>query len=257
MTYRPSGWPRAVDTMTQGRARLVDPRKFRGIPGSSERLPAGPRSHCRWPGDASSPTRPRSQSTGRRTPSIGLRTRTHAPATESEEDWMISAASVQRAEASLPRAVWWRTVVLGVVMAASVGFLLAFALPHIAPDARRYARYRVRRSCFLLHIGSGAVALLGRACATVARSGPTTSRPAPVSASFTSAASPWDPCQRSIYLHTDFGWLFGMGLTGLAVAWLVTTGLALASDPPSADSPAPGMDDPQLRRDVCVGGAEC
>ena len=27
--------------------------------------------------------------------------------------------------------------------------------------------------------------------------------------------------------HTDFGWVFGMGLSGLAVAWISTTGLAL------------------------------
>jgi len=29
--------------------------------------------------------------------------------------------------------------------------------------------------------------------------------------------------------HTDLGWVFGTGLTGLAVAWIVTTGLALVS----------------------------
>src|SRR5262249_40313054 len=29
--------------------------------------------------------------------------------------------------------------------------------------------------------------------------------------------------------HTDFGWVFGAGLTGLAIAWLVTTGLAFAA----------------------------
>ena len=29
--------------------------------------------------------------------------------------------------------------------------------------------------------------------------------------------------------HTDFGWVFGAGLTGLATAWLLTTGLALIS----------------------------
>ena len=44
------------------------------------------------------------------------------------------------------------------------------------------------------------------------------------------AASPWDPCQRSTWLFTRIlGWVFGMGLTGLGIAWLVTTGLALAA----------------------------
>ena len=60
----------------------------------------------------------------------------------------------------LPRTVSKRAVVLGIVMAVGVGFLLAFAVPHIAPDARRYALYASRRGWLLLHIGSGAVALL-------------------------------------------------------------------------------------------------
>jgi uncharacterized membrane protein len=32
----------------------------------------------------------------------------------------------------------------------------------------------------------------------------------------------------ALYLaaHTDFGWVFGLGLTGLALAWLVTTAMA-------------------------------
>ena len=29
--------------------------------------------------------------------------------------------------------------------------------------------------------------------------------------------------------HTDFGWVFGMGLAGLAVAWIVTTDLAFVA----------------------------
>jgi hypothetical protein len=29
--------------------------------------------------------------------------------------------------------------------------------------------------------------------------------------------------------HTDFGWVFGMGLAGLAGAWIVTTGLAFVA----------------------------
>jgi len=29
--------------------------------------------------------------------------------------------------------------------------------------------------------------------------------------------------------HTDFGWIFGMGLVGLGIAWIVTTGLAFVA----------------------------
>jgi uncharacterized membrane protein len=143
---------------------------------------------------------------------------------------MIGVASVQRSTASLPRAVSLQAVVLGVVMAVGVGFLLAFAVPHIAPDPSLYARYASRRGWLLLHIGSGAVALLvgpvqlwlglGRRHLGLHRR---------LGAIYLGSVAAGSVSAFYLALHTDFGWLFGMGLTGLAVAWLVTTGLALAA----------------------------
>jgi hypothetical protein len=46
-----------------------------------------------------------------------------------------------------------------------------------------------------------------------------------------STSFPRPPCQEVIYLaaHTNLGWVFGVGITGLGIAWVVTTSLAVAA----------------------------
>ena len=51
--------------------------------------------------------------------------------------------------------------------------------------------------------------------------------------------------------HTDFGWMFGAGLAGLGVAWVARRG-SPSWRSSAAHRPAQGVDDPQLRRHVCV-----
>jgi hypothetical protein len=53
-------------------------------------------------------------------------------------------------------------------------------------------------------------------------------------------------------LHTVYGWIFGAGLTAMAVAWILTTGMATIAIYRKKVPPSPAMDDPQLSHYVWV-----
>ena len=143
---------------------------------------------------------------------------------------------------------------LCIVGAIGVVFVAVTALPYLRVTEEQFRFYWPRRWWLLLHLASGTVALL---------SGPVqlwlglTARRLHLHRrlGMTYAASVAVSASAAYYLafHTDFGWVFGAGLSGLATAWIVTTGLALVAHPASAVRAAQGMDDTQLRRDdgVC------
>jgi len=128
------------------------------------------------------------------------------------------------------RRAWGRAIVLGAATALAIAFILASAVPYITPDEVHYARYASRRAGLLLHIASGCVALLvgpvqlwlglGRRHLCLHRR----LGRAYVASVMAGAAS-------AFYLAftTELGWVVGMGLAGLGIAWLVTTGLAVAA----------------------------
>ena len=143
---------------------------------------------------------------------------------------MQAPAPVQRAAISTARAPWGRAVVLSGATVVAISFLFMFALPYLAPDERRSALYASRRPWLLLHIVSGTITLLVgpvqlwlglglRRIGLHRRLGLTYVGGVVVGA--TTAFY--------LALHTPLGFVFGTGLTGLAVAWIVTTGLGLVA----------------------------
>jgi uncharacterized membrane protein len=131
--------------------------------------------------------------------------------------------------ATRTRSGWGAAVVLALAMFSGLGFVAGFALPYFA-GSEELARYPDRQGWLFLHIGGGMVALLvgpgqlwlghkNRRIEVHRKLGLVYM--ASIAVSVTAA----------FYLatHTSLGWVFGAGLSGLAVAWIVTTGLAYAA----------------------------
>ena len=112
----------------------------------------------------------------------------------------------------------------------AIGFFVGFALPYLMLDPEALARYSPRRGWLLLHIAGGAVALL---------TGPLQlwlgltrrSMPAHRRLGLAYVTSVGIGAVAAFYLaaHTDLGWVFGAGLTGLGIAWVATTTLAVTA----------------------------
>ena len=125
---------------------------------------------------------------------------------------------------------WWHRATIPVAGLLALGFFIGFALPYLMLDQGVLARYGSRRPWLLVHIAGGAVALLtgpvqlwlgitGRAMWAHRRLG------------LTYVSSVGISSVAAFYLatHTSLGWVFGAGLTGLGVAWVVTTTLAVVA----------------------------
>ena len=122
-----------------------------------------------------------------------------------------------------------RITLLAVTLVALV-FIAFVALPYFGLDEAQFRGYWPRRGWLLLHIGTGIVALL---------SGPVqvwlgiTNRRLEVHRRLgvVYMTSVVISSMAAFYLafHTDFGVVFGAGLTALAITWLVTTGMAYAA----------------------------
>jgi hypothetical protein len=121
-------------------------------------------------------------------------------------------------------------VLLAIAAVIAVTFFIVAAVPYLSLNEARFGPYWALRNWLLLHIGGGAVALL---------TGPVqlwlglSDRRMGLhrSLGFVYIASVISGSIGAFYLasHTQGGWVFGAGLTGLGVAWLVTTGLAFVA----------------------------
>jgi hypothetical protein len=120
-------------------------------------------------------------------------------------------------------------IVLGLSMLVGLGFGAGFALPYFA-GGEELARYPDRQGWLFLHISGGMVALIvGPGQLWLGH----TNRRMEVhrKLGLVYMASIAVSVTAAFYLatHTALGWVFGAGLSGLAVAWIVTTGLAYAA----------------------------
>jgi predicted membrane protein DUF2306 len=118
--------------------------------------------------------------------------------------------------------------ILIVPIAIALWFLDSYAFQYLTLDRNRFGIYWERREWLFVHIIAGMLALLlgpiqfwlglyrrEKLLHRILGGGY-------VLAVFTSGTA-------AIYLarHTDFGWIFGMGLTFMSVAWIVSTALAI------------------------------
>jgi len=144
---------------------------------------------------------------------------------------MSAAVPVEGVDVPSTGRAWGRAVVLLAVTAVALWFIRANAVPYAVPDVMHAGRYVAsRRAGLLLHIASGTIALLvgpvqlwlglGRTRLGLHRR---------LGLLYVASVALGSASAFYLASTTRLGWVFGAGLTGLGVAWLVTTGLALAA----------------------------
>jgi hypothetical protein len=124
----------------------------------------------------------------------------------------------------------WSKVALVAALVAGSGFIVTFAFPYFRLTQDALGPYWPKRGWLLLHITSAMFALIVGPFALwlgMGRRRMHLHRILGVVYMASIALS----CPAAFYLafHTDISWIFGMGLAGLATAWVVTTGLAFIS----------------------------
>jgi uncharacterized membrane protein len=150
---------------------------------------------------------------------------------ETKEEALMDVASVQhRSQAPrLPR--WPSAVLLSTAMLIALAFVAFFALRYfLAINEEVFRFYWPRRGWLLLHVGGGVIALLtgpGQLWLGLNRKRLALHRT--LGTIYMVAVAVSSVAAFYLAAHTDLGWVFGAGLTGLAIAWLVTTGLAFAA----------------------------
>jgi hypothetical protein len=119
------------------------------------------------------------------------------------------------------------TVVLSLTALAAIAFVAGAAVPYFLSSSYGPPEYAPRRGWLLLHIVGGVIALLtgpvqlwlglaDRGMAWHRRMG----------IGYMTGVGIGSLAAFYLSTHTDFGWIFGAGLFGLAVAWVTTTTLA-------------------------------
>ena len=119
-------------------------------------------------------------------------------------------------------------VALAAILA--LGFFVSVALPYLLLDPAVLSRYEPRRMWLLVHVAAGGVALLtgpvqlglgisSRALRVHRRLG----------LAYVAAVAAGSVAAFYLAAHTSLGWGFGAGITGLGLAWVATTTLAIAA----------------------------
>lgn len=126
-----------------------------------------------------------------------------------------------------PAGAGWRTLAfLGLAMFIGIGFVAGFAFPYFA-GGDALAQYRGREAWVFMHIGGGMIALLvGPGQLWLGHTNRRIEVHRKLGLVYIGAIAVSVTAAFYLATHTALGWVFGAGLTGLAIAWVVTTGLA-------------------------------
>jgi uncharacterized membrane protein YozB (DUF420 family) len=133
-----------------------------------------------------------------------------------------------------PSTIWasgWRSLaVLGLAMILAVVFVAMFALRYFTWDQQVFGQYWPRRGWLLLHVTGGIVTLLlGPGQVWLGLKGERMNLHRRIGIAYMACVGLSSAAAFYLAAHTDLGWVFGAGLSGLAVAWLVTTGVGFAA----------------------------
>jgi hypothetical protein len=138
---------------------------------------------------------------------------------------MNNALALEQAADRPPRRLAAGLVAVGLVAIVFVG---AVAVPYFNPAAQQWSRYWPRRWWLLLHISAGIVALLsGPVQLWLGLAARRVGLHRRLGIIYVTSVTVGALSAYYLAFHTDFGLVFGAGLTCLATAWLLTTGLAI------------------------------
>ena len=121
-------------------------------------------------------------------------------------------------------------VIIPVAALLATAFFVGVALPYLVLDPKVLARYGSRGGWVLVHIAAGAVALLTgpvQLLLGVSRHAMRVHRR--LGLAYVTSVGISSVAAFYLATHTSLGWVFGFGITGLGIAWLVTTTLAVAA----------------------------
>lgn len=130
--------------------------------------------------------------------------------------------------------------VLGAALLAALFFVAVVALPYFTflfsdtpgeyVDEQLFGLYFPKRGWLLLHIAGGMLALLaGPVQLWLGLSERRMDLHRRLGMAYIAAIAVGVTGAVALAVQTDLGWVFGAGLLGLALAWVVTTGLAFAA----------------------------
>jgi uncharacterized membrane protein len=119
---------------------------------------------------------------------------------------------------------------ISLVALIALGFFISVALPYLLLDPAVLTRYGQRRPWLLVHIAAGGVALLtGPLQLWLGISGRAVHVHHRLGIVYVTAVAVGSVAAFYLAAHTTLGWGFRAGITGLGIAWLLTTTLAIAA----------------------------
>jgi hypothetical protein len=121
----------------------------------------------------------------------------------------------------------WSKAMLVLSLVVGLTFVVGFVVPYLRLTPEAFGPYLQKRGWILLHISAGTIALLLGPFVLglgMARRSMTLHRR--LGYGYLTAIAFGSIAAFYLAAHTDISWVFGAGLTGLAISWIVTTGLA-------------------------------
>jgi len=129
-----------------------------------------------------------------------------------------------------PAGNWLRLITISMAALVALGFFVTTALPYLRLDQQAMARYGTRRGWLLMHVAGGAVALLiGPAQLWLGVSRRARSLHRRLGITYVASVAVGSCAAFYLASHTTLGWVFATGITGLGIAWVVTTTLAVVA----------------------------
>ena len=134
------------------------------------------------------------------------------------------------AVAPRPAAGWPRLVTIAAAALVAIAFFVSTALPYLMLDHEAMGRYASRRWSLLVHVAAGAVALLiGPVQLWLGVSRRAMGLHRWFGLTYVTSVAAGSIAAFHLAWQTSLGWVFGAGITGLGIAWVATTTMAVAA----------------------------
>ena len=122
----------------------------------------------------------------------------------------------------------WSLAPIALAAIAAIGFFMTVALPYLLLEPAVMARYGAREGWIILHVAAGGVALLtGPVQLWLGIGGLAMRVHRRLGLAYVVAVAVGSIAAFYLAAHTALGWGFAAGITGLGIAWVVTTTLAV------------------------------